>query len=209
MRRLEVSRWPDERWPGVPEQPARRSKTRVMRAARGRCECHGPRGRISRRPCLQRGGLRPQTTTGGLGRRELKVTRRREEEERGEGGFPPADWRWPVCSGVGHGRSSVPSPSPPPDPASMSRGHGLGPAPRLPPRSTRTAKRCPFRLRDGLERPSCHVLRGETSPLLATLSQGTMAPVGREDPRWGVSERLAAGRLQKRLGGPTTLLGKT
>ena len=57
-----------------------------------------------------------------------------------------------------------------------------GPAPRLPPRSTRTAKRCPFRLRDGLERPSCHVVRGETSPLLATLPQGTMAPVGREDP---------------------------
>ena len=99
----EVLRGPDERWPGVPEQPARRSKTRVMRAARGRCECQGPRGRISRRPCLQRGGLCPHWSAGGLGRREKlpDEERRRRREEKGV--FPFSDWRWPVCSGVGRG----------------------------------------------------------------------------------------------------------
>src|SRR5512135_3372780 len=73
MRRLEVSRGPDE----VARRP-RAARTPLEDSRHAGCEgpfkCQGPRGRISRHPCLQRGGLRPQTATGGLGRRETLVS---------------------------------------------------------------------------------------------------------------------------------------
>lgn len=108
---------------------------------------------IGRHPCLQRGGLCPHGAAGGLGRREKHQTRRGGGEERRRG-FSPC------------GLAAA----------------AAGPAPRLPPRSARTVKRCPFRGRDGLQRLGCPVVRGETSPFLATLPQGTMASVGRKDP---------------------------
>ena len=119
---------------------------------------------ISRRPRPPPRRPLPPYVRGGA-RPPRRVTGRGEEEERGEGGLPLSDRRWPVCSGVGRGRASVPSP-----PLRRSRirprchAATAGPAPRLPPRSARTAKRCPF-APGRIGAAGCHVVRGETSPL--------------------------------------------
>ena len=120
------------RWPGGPEPPARHSKTRVRRAASGRWEGHGHRGRIGRASCPPRGGLRPHESAGGLARRETSV-------RGGEGGAERLS-----TSGLALARpfrrrprtARALLPTPPPD---RPRGHADPDrlTPRRPPRSDR------------------------------------------------------------------------
>ena len=97
------------RWPGVPEQPARHSKTRVMRVPKGPCECQGPRGRISRASCPPPAACVPMMLRGDSA--AAKGSHRRGEGG-GEGSRPSRAWRCPIRSGVGPGPARDPSPTP-------------------------------------------------------------------------------------------------
>src|SRR5512135_443769 len=168
-----------------------------MRAARGRWECQGPRGRISRRPCLQRGGLRPHGSTGGLGRRETLVSGGLKGRE-GSCSFG-LGVGLPVPASTAAGLRALAFPS---------AGSGLDATRPRPARHrayprVRPAPQSGVRRRGGYWQLGCLMIGRETSPL-------PHCSAGNKGSRWSPRPggALAAGRLRERLGGPTTLFGK-